>query len=69
MRLIIILAGAAMAASAFLNWMSAPFAGGFTPWDALRPVLGPDAPLEVWIYAGTFALGRSSDLCLGAGRN
>ena len=57
MRLIVILAGAAMAASAFLNWVSIPFAGGFTPWDALRPVLGPDAPVEVLIYAGTFALG------------
>lgn len=57
MRLIVILAGAAMLASAFLNWVSMPFAGGFTPWDALRPVLGPDAPLEVLLYAGTFALG------------
>jgi len=62
MRLIVILAGAAMGASAFLNWMSMPFAGGFTPWDALRPVLGPDAPLEVWIFAGTFALGALAAL-------
>jgi hypothetical protein len=62
MRLIVILAGAAMAASAFLNWMSLPFAGGFTPWDALRPVLGPDAPLELWIFAGTFALGALAAL-------
>jgi hypothetical protein len=62
MRLIIILAGAAMAASAFLNWMSMPFAGGFTPWDALRPVLGPDAPLEVWIFVGTFVLGALAAL-------
>lgn len=68
MRLIIILAGAAMAASAFLNWMSAPFAGGFTPWDALRPVLGPDAPLEVWIFAGTFALGALAALLALVGR-
>jgi len=68
MRLIIILAGAAMAASAFLNWMSAPFAGGFTPWDALRPVLGPDAPLEVWIYAGTFAFGALAALLALLGR-
>ena len=42
MRIIAILAGAAMAASAFLNWVSMPFAGGFTPYDALRPALeGP----------------------------
>jgi len=68
MRLIIILAGAAMAASAFLNWMSAPFAGGFAPWDALRPVLGPEAPLEVWIFAGTFALGGLAGLVALIGR-
>ncbi len=68
MRLIVILAGAAMSASAFLNWMSAPFAGGFTPWDALGPVLGPDAPLEVWIFAGTFALGALAALVALLGR-
>lgn len=68
MRLITILAGAALAASAFLNWMSAPFAGGFTPWDALGPVLGPEAPLEVWIFAGTFALGALAALVALLGR-
>ena len=62
MRIIAILAGAAMAASAFLNWVSMPFAGGFTPYDALRPALGPDAPLEVLLYAGTFALGGLAGL-------
>ena len=68
MRMIVILAGAAMAASAFLNWMSMPFAGGFTPWDALRPVLGPDAPTEVLIFAATFALGGLAALIALLGR-
>ena len=72
MRLIVFLAGVAMAASYFVTWIEPPFAGPeFSPaaviGDDLRATV-TDGPWQAWVFLGGFALAGLAALVALMGR-